>query len=704
MLQKYRLTPIIVLVMLVMLFPTGSTRLAPAASAAGFCDWAGFVMDVTVPDGTVVAPNTPLTKTWRLKNIGTCTWTTAYAVQFASGDQMSAPAAVNLASTVAPGGTVDVTVQMTAPASAGHYRGNWKLRNAAGVSFGIGSTATSAFWVDINVSAPMVTAFDFTENVCTAATWHYNGGPIPCPLKPSQIQYGYVQRLDNAILENGTPAGQPALLTVPQNKYNGMIMGVYNVPDIFRGDHFQALLSCQYGAVNCYVTFELDYLTPANEFVTIWKFREKYDGLFYRADVDLSQYADIRGLKLALVISASGPATEDMPLWVAPRIVRPIAGPVATSTAAATLPLPATPTATSVVPPPAGTPGTPTSTFVPASSCDRAQFVQDVTIPDGASMTPGQAFTKTWRLLNSGTCTWSPSYSLVYVSGDQMGGPTSAALPTTVAPGATVDLSVNLTAPTDAGNYAGYWMLRNSSGGFFGIGSTADKPFWVKISVLSASLPSSFDFVGNLCAATWLSGAGYQNCPGTDGNPGGFALRVDQPVMENGTTDPRSAILEAPQAVDYGWIQGIYPATGVQTGDRFQSTINCQFNATSCDVFYRLDYQIGNGPIATFWAFHERYEGLSFNVDLDLSPLAGQNVKFILTILSNGSSSGDRALWVGPRIYRPSAVGGSGPVFVASSATSVPSATSTAIPAATPTDTATPEPAPTNIASPTPTP
>src|SRR5712691_10638802 len=80
MLQKYRLAPIIVFVIFVMLFPTGSNGPLPAVRAAGFCDWAGFVMDVTVPDATIVAPNTPLTKTWRLKNIGTCSWTMAYAV------------------------------------------------------------------------------------------------------------------------------------------------------------------------------------------------------------------------------------------------------------------------------------------------------------------------------------------------------------------------------------------------------------------------------------------------------------------------------------------------------------------------------------------------------------------------------------------------------------------------------------------------
>ena len=49
-----------------------------------------------------------------------------------------------------------------------------------------------------------------------------------------------------------------------------------------------------------------------------------------------------------------------------------------------------------------------------AAGCDSAQFVSDLSIPDGSSVAPGAAFTKTWRLLNNGTCTWGPSYNLVW--------------------------------------------------------------------------------------------------------------------------------------------------------------------------------------------------------------------------------------------------------------------------------------------------
>jgi hypothetical protein len=115
---------------------------------------------------------------------------------------------------------------------------------------------------------------------------------------------------------------------------------------------------------------------------------------------------------------------------------------------------------------------------------DRAEFIADVTVPDGSDFTPGQAFVKTWRLRNAGTCTWTSSYDLIFDHGDAMGGPASQALLGLVHPGETVDLSIDLTAPSAEGGYQGYWLLRNSEGMIFGIGVNANIAFWVEIEVL----------------------------------------------------------------------------------------------------------------------------------------------------------------------------------------------------------------------------
>lgn len=151
----------------------------------------------------------------------------------------------------------------------------------------------------------------------------------------------------------------------------------------------------------------------------------------------------------------------------------------------------------------------PTSTSVPATNtplptataityCDWVSFVKDVTVPDGSHFAPGETFTKTWRLKNRGTCTWTPDYMLVYTSGAQMGGTTAVRLPGYVAPGQTVDVSVPLVAPDENGKYTGYWMLRNSTGTLFGYGDKANQAFYVDIKVKETDLPHG-TVTGEIC-------------------------------------------------------------------------------------------------------------------------------------------------------------------------------------------------------------
>jgi hypothetical protein len=130
--------------------PVTDTPAPPTVTPTAACtDLAAFISDVTVPDNTYFPPSTSFTKTWRLKNAGTCTWTTGYALVFDSGNIMSGPTSQNLAGTVAPGATVDISVVLTSPASNGTHRGNWKLRNDRGTIFGL--SGGGPFYVQIIV-------------------------------------------------------------------------------------------------------------------------------------------------------------------------------------------------------------------------------------------------------------------------------------------------------------------------------------------------------------------------------------------------------------------------------------------------------------------------------------------------------------------------------------------------------------------------
>ena len=129
----------------------------------------------------------------------------------------------------------------------------------------------------------------------------------------------------------------------------------------------------------------------------------------------------------------------------------------------------------------ATTPGGTASTST-ASCKDRAILVEDVTYPDDTRVSAGETFTKTWKLQNTGECTWT-GYTIAFDSGNRMESPDSAPVPET-APKATVDVSIDLIAPSADGAYTGNFELRNEAGGLVPIGT--ESTFWVKIIVGSA--------------------------------------------------------------------------------------------------------------------------------------------------------------------------------------------------------------------------
>jgi len=673
--MKSRLKITSIMLMLAIILSTLPALALPGQVSAAACYQAQFVSDVTVPDGTQYTSGTAFKKTWRLKNTGTCAWTTSDTMIFDNGSQMGGPASVALPSAVAVGATVDISVDLTAPNGMGHYIGYWKFKSSTGTIFGIGINASKAWWVDINVPSNNngTVVLDFAATA-DKATWTSGAGGLTFPGTDGDAK-GFAIKKDKPKYESGVEGTQPALLFVPQNITNGFIQARYPAFKVDASDQFQTIVGCEAGATTCYVAYRLDY-EVAGVVKTFWSFRERYEGLTYNAKIDLAPLAG-KDVSFILYISAYGSPAGDRAFWGNPVIYRKgIVPPPVTGT-------PPTATVTS-------TPG-PITPTVPPSACDKVQYVADVNVPDGTIFQPGAQFTKTWRLKNVGTCAWSTSYQLVFFSGEKMGASSSAAFPKDVPVGSTVDVSINLTAPSAAGSYRGYWMFKNASGALFGLGAQGNKPWWVDIKVSGPTVtpggptptlaPSAtpggptatpvanaaYDFAANACNGTWYSGLGQLPCPGTDGDAKGFVLKLSNPKLETGATDNRPTLLTFPQNTQNGYVQGFYPPFKVQSGDHFRSTIGCESGATNCYVAFRLDYQTGTDPIKTYWGpFLERYEGQVYNVDLDLTPLAGKDVKFILTVLSAGVATGDRALWVGPYIYRPS---------VAATSTAVPSNT-----------------------------
>ena len=132
---------------------------------------------------------------------------------------------------------------------------------------------------------------------------------------------------------------------------------------------------------------------------------------------------------------------------------------------------------------------TPTSTLE-AACTDQAKFIADITIPDNTNIDPGAPFTKTWRVQNSGTCAWNENYKVVFFSGSPLSNPTPVSIPGIVAPGGTVDLSLDLVAPGSPGTYTSSYKIQNPQGVQFGVGSSGNVPFYVQIVVGATATPA----------------------------------------------------------------------------------------------------------------------------------------------------------------------------------------------------------------------
>lgn len=281
------------------------------------CDQAAFVSDITIPDGTEIAPGAVFTKIWRIRNNGTCTWTTKYLFAFFGGDQMEGASPQALSANVAPGEVIDLAVTFKAPSSEGTYRSRWKLQNTSYSWFGIGAN-NATIYTEIKVKQGAVAnGVDFAAQMC-AAVWTSGAGTLACPGSDGDAK-GFVLRLSNPVLESGTADNEPALLTVPQAVSDGVIRGKFPGYTVKDGDMFKAVIGCAYKAEQCDVKFQLDYQIGSDSIQTLATWSEKYDGSFNSISVDLSSLAG-KQVNFILTVFANGVMQQDRAQWLAPRI------------------------------------------------------------------------------------------------------------------------------------------------------------------------------------------------------------------------------------------------------------------------------------------------------------------------------------------------------------------------------------------------
>ncbi len=278
------------------------------------CDQVEFVRDVNFPDDTTVEPGQVFTKIWELKNTGSCTWNSNYAIVFDSGESMGVAPATQLTSgSVAPQQIVQVSLTFTVPNKVGTFQANFKLRNSAGVVFGLGSDGSKAFWVKVKVSAA---AYNFVDNFCKGE-WRSTNGSLACPGQTSDN--GFVVKVDEPTLENGVKDDEAALWTNPPSGTDTEIRGTFPAMSITSGMYFKTVIGCLNGADNCDVKFILAYIPDGGSETKLAEWSETYDKNFTRVNLDLSTLAG-KKVKFVLIVKSNGESNQDQAFWLQPRI------------------------------------------------------------------------------------------------------------------------------------------------------------------------------------------------------------------------------------------------------------------------------------------------------------------------------------------------------------------------------------------------
>lgn len=142
--------------------PTSGTP-GTATATAATNDLAKYVSQ-TIPDGSVFLPGQAFTMVWRIQNVGTSTWTAGYRLRFFAGDAFGAPKEIALGKDVPPGDTVDITIEMKAPAKVGKYRSDWVMSNEVLRNF------KEPLFLEINVANPTATPTSTRTPVPPTAT------------------------------------------------------------------------------------------------------------------------------------------------------------------------------------------------------------------------------------------------------------------------------------------------------------------------------------------------------------------------------------------------------------------------------------------------------------------------------------------------------------------------------------------------------
>lgn len=602
--------------------PTPAATITPIANDCS--DQVSFVADITIADYTNIQPGGSFEKIWRLKNSGTCTWTTDYDLVFVDGNSLNGATAIPLAKNVAPGASIDLEVDLKAPANNGVYRGEWMLRNAAGERFGMGQRADQPFWVTIVVGPSGSTVQGFWKGE------YFNN---------QTLKGSPAARRDDVVIDFSWKRDRP-ISGVDSDNFSVRWTGAAT---------FQAGSYRFTGLVDDGLRVYVDGALVLDAW-TDGAVRE------VTADVGLSQglhqirveYYENRGEARARLRweKISSPKFSD---WKGEYFsTRDLSGnPVLVRND--------------------GSIDFDWEDESPVTTLDEnnysVRWTRTVNFEAGTYRLMAQAddgirvYLDGERVINE----WHDSSGdPIYQVERQLSGkvkvkveyyersgnarvhvwwekltptqtPTATATPT-ASPTAT---ETEPTVPTETEPAPGETPSPTA---------TATEP--------GPAPEIRYNFAEQACQAQWSNAAGMLPCPGAAADPQGYVMSMQDPDLESAQESPGLGLLTYPQAVENGSIRGIYPPFQVQSGDRLRVTLGCLQGHPNCDLTFQIDTWSDGEPITRLASWEEHSDGQTTEVNLDLTALSGQEVIFIFSVAAGESASDDAGIWFQPRIVR----------------------------------------------------
>jgi hypothetical protein len=234
------------------------------------------------------------------------------------------------------------------------------------------------------------------------------------------------------------------------------------------------------------------------------------------------------------------------------------------------------------------------------SCSNQFELAGSSSISAGQQFDPGDSFQVDWPLKNTGTCTWSLDYALSFVNGDQMGAASPVALTSTVAPGDSITVSVQMTAPSQPDMYGSFWKLQDENGQIFGMNSPQDAPLRVKIEVVQSG---NTPFNPAVTAVPEIA----VTLPNTLANGVGETMLANQcfDLVDGGEvscSDPDADIKYTYSSVIGGYLRGV-------NGSLFSNSHESAPSESTCEAesFYGMPVLLGSG--GKYLCIETEYDG-----------------------------------------------------------------------------------------------